>query len=64
MDYNHTEMKTEKRQYETPQVGVFETTSPIIAASTVTLGATFEDEDELQLEDGTWGGLDETLGGI
>ncbi len=46
-------------------MGVFETnTSHIIAASTVTLGATFEDEDDLQLEDGTWGGLDETLGGI
>ena len=59
-------MKTERRKlYETPSVGVFETTtSPIIAASTVTLDATFEDEDELQLEDGTWGGLDETLGGI
>ena len=56
--------KETRKLYETPSVGVFETTSPIIAASTVTLGATFEDEDELQLEDGTWGGLDETLGGF
>ncbi len=57
--------KERRKLYETPSISVFETiTSPIIAASTVTLGATFEDEDELQLEDGTWGGLDETLGGI
>lgn len=58
-------MKTgNRKQYETPSVGVVETTCAVIAASNVTLGAQQEDEDWLQLEEGTWGDLEETLKGI
>jgi len=51
-------MKTEKRKpYETPSVGVVETTCAVIAASNVTLGAQSDDNDWLQLDDAAWSGL-------
>ena len=59
-------MKTEKRkQYETPSVEVVETNlvGAVLLTGSSTLDAP-EGEEEPQLEDGTWGGLDETLGGI
>ena len=50
-------MKTEKRKpYETPSVGVIETTCAVIAAS-VTLGAPSGDSDEddcPQVDNATW----------
>jgi len=48
-------MKTEKRKpYETPSVGVIETTCAVIAAS-VTLGAPSEDSDDCpQVDNATW----------
>ncbi len=49
-------MKTEKRKpYETPSVGVVESTCAVIAGSTTVEAPSGDDN---QLENGVWDGLD------